>query len=210
VGGYAGRPRPSTCPCSCMSCAAAMRSAPSRPNPHQERTTNQSRMTHARSKRSAKKNLRRSGGSPQDSLLWFGTPPPPAVLRVRVGRTILGGIASPTLAHKSSILLQVLHELCGFEPSGLPAGTSHMWYGRRAVDADVMSWSAWGLRCIRRPGLYSPSCFSAGSRGGVRPRSGVGRASTRFQSWCRGGAVCRPRCRDGPLCAAICRLLDRK
>jgi hypothetical protein len=27
---------------------------------------------------------------------------------------------------------------------------------------------------------------------------------------CRGGAVCRIRCRDTPLCAAICRSLVRK
>jgi hypothetical protein len=28
--------------------------------------------------------------------------------------------------------------------------------------------------------------------------------------WCRGGAVCRRRCRYMPLCAAICRWLERK
>jgi len=46
--------------------------------------------------------------------------------------------------------------------------------------------------------------------GTVHCESGGGGGRRGVSAWCRGGAVCRIRCRDMPLCTSICRSLERK
>ncbi len=140
--------------------------------------------------------------------MWFGTPPlliPPGVWCTRVGRTTLGRITSRTLAHKSSILLQVRHERCGFEPHVPPRGnlTYEVWASRCRCPPSGLTRSFTGSWVIGRGnfaasiayprspslvtrhrhwfdqdrrGLHAPFCFSAEPGGGVKPPSGAGGA----------------------------------